>query len=109
GGEVFVLKMPVIRIGDLAEVIVEMVSKKYDIDKGIGIKCIGLRPGEKRYEELMTLDEQLIAIEKEDMFIIPSIIKGDKSAAMALQNSDITLSPVSKSVVFDWLFSENIV
>lgn len=109
GGEVFVLKMPVIRIGDLAEVIVEMVSKKYDIEKGVGIKCIGLRPGEKRYEELMTLDEQLIAIEKEDMFIIPSIIKGDKSAAMALQNPDITLSPVSKSVVFDWLFSENIV
>lgn len=108
GGEVFVLKMPVIRIGDLAEVVVEMVSKKYDMDKSIGIKCIGLRPGEKRYEELMTLDEQLIAVEKEDMFIIPSLIKGNKSA-MAIDTPETTLRPVSKSVVFDWLHSENIV
>ncbi|MHA7579390.1 UDP-N-acetylglucosamine 4,6-dehydratase family protein [Paenibacillus vandeheii] len=110
GGEVFVLKMPVIRIGKLAEAVIEIVSKKYDIDKSIGIKCVGLRPGEKRYEELMTLDEQLIAIENEEMFIIPSLIKGNNSVkeSVAFNDSDIALRAVSKSVISDWLLSENI-
>lgn len=110
GGEVFVLKMPVIRIGKLAEAVIEIVSKKYDIDKNIGIKCVGLRPGEKRYEELMTLDEQLIAFENEEMFIIPSVFKGDNSVkkSVASDDPDITLRAVSKLVISDWLLSENI-
>ncbi|HOM01313.1 MAG TPA: polysaccharide biosynthesis protein [Acetivibrio sp.] len=71
GGEVFVLKMPVIRLKDLAEVIIEDVCKKNNIDpKKIEIKKIGLRPGEKMYEELMSEDESTKAIELDDMYVI---------------------------------------
>lgn len=58
GGEVFVTKMPVIRIRDLAEVMIEELAPKYGHDtEKIQIKTIGTKPGEKQYEELMTLEE----------------------------------------------------
>ncbi|WP_425448036.1 UDP-N-acetylglucosamine 4,6-dehydratase family protein [Dethiothermospora halolimnae] len=72
GGEIFVLKMPVIRLGDLVDVVIEEVCKKHSIDeKEVLIKKIGLRPGEKMYEELMTYEESKHAIEFENMFAIP--------------------------------------
>lgn len=67
GGEIFILKMPVIRIGDLADVII----KSYG-NKKINIKKIGTKPGETYYEELMTESEAERALETEDMFIIPT-------------------------------------
>lgn len=71
GGEVFVLKMPVIILGDLLNVVIEEVCKKYNIKSDqINIEEIGLRPGEKMYEELMTVDESNNAWEVSDMFII---------------------------------------
>ncbi|MCJ7841380.1 polysaccharide biosynthesis protein [Lederbergia sp. NSJ-179] len=73
GGETFILKMPVVSLGDLVQVLKEAVSKKYHIPPdNIMIKEIGLRPGEKKYEELMTYDESLHAIDLPNMFIIPS-------------------------------------
>lgn len=58
GGETFVLKMPVIRLIDLAEVVVEETCSRHGIDpKTVEIQRIGLRPGEKMYEELMTEEE----------------------------------------------------
>lgn len=81
GGEIFVLKMPVISLKDLATVIVEETCKKHNIDpKVIKIEEIGMRPGEKMYEELMTFDESLTAWDLSDMFIIPATFKtiGDK-------------------------------
>lgn len=71
GGEVFVLKMPVIKLGDLAEVVTENECKK--IGKAVEevkIKSIGLRPGEKMYEELMTEHESVYALEHDNMFAI---------------------------------------
>src|SRR5690606_35776618 len=57
GGELFVLKMPVIRLGDLVEVIREEMSRRYGLtQEEMKTEVIGLRPGEKMYEELMTLD-----------------------------------------------------
>lgn len=63
-GEVFVFKMPVIRIGDLAQAMVELAPKPVEFIN------IGLRPGEKLYEELMTEEESSRSFETEDMFII---------------------------------------
>ncbi|NPV91588.1 MAG: polysaccharide biosynthesis protein [Firmicutes bacterium] len=64
GGETFVFKMPVMRIGDLARAMV--------IASGTGaeITNIGLRPGEKMFEELMTEEESCRAMETEDLYII---------------------------------------
>lgn len=76
GGETFILKMPVISLKDLSEVMIEEVTKLYSLSKdNIKIEEIGLKPGEKMYEELMTHDESLQAFELPDMFIIPSPLK----------------------------------
>jgi len=71
GGEVFIFKMPVLRVGDLAEVMIHELAPKYghDPDK-IKIKNIGKRPGEKLYEELMTKEEAENAYEDEEMFVV---------------------------------------
>ncbi len=55
GGEVFVTKMPVMRIPDLAQAMIELLAPKLGRDpEKITIKYIGAKPGEKLYEELMT-------------------------------------------------------
>jgi UDP-N-acetylglucosamine 4,6-dehydratase len=72
GGEIFVLKMPVIKLGDLVDVIIEKYAEKYNHKiASIEKKTIGLRPGEKMYEELMTETEAAFAFETDDMLIIP--------------------------------------
>jgi FlaA1/EpsC-like NDP-sugar epimerase len=71
GGEVFILKMPAVRIKDLAEVMIEKLAVKYGYKtEEIEIKTIGRRAGEKLYEELMTEDEAESAYEDEEMFVV---------------------------------------
>ncbi|MBD2845821.1 polysaccharide biosynthesis protein [Paenibacillus sp. IB182496] len=73
GGEVFVLKMPVIRLMDLVDCVIEEMAKRLNINvHDIRIKEMGLRPGEKRFEELMTEDEAFDAQELPNMYIIPN-------------------------------------
>lgn len=73
GGEVFVFKMPIVRLEDLAQVVIELVCAKYRISvKEVEIQQIGLRPGEKMYEELMTLEEAEHAYEYPHMYAISS-------------------------------------
>ena len=73
GGEVFVLKMPVIRLSELADCIIEASAGRLGIPRDrIRIEEIGLRPGEKMFEELLTEEESSRAIELEDMFVVPS-------------------------------------
>lgn len=58
GGEVFVTKMPVIRIKDLAKVMINELAHNFGHDpKSIEIKIIGSKAGEKLYEELMSHEE----------------------------------------------------
>jgi len=64
GGEVFVPKMPVVKIIDLVETIEESLGLSNNI------KEIGVKPGEKLYEELMTGDEERRSLERDDMYII---------------------------------------
>lgn len=67
GGEVFVTKMPVARIEDLAKVMIELLAP--DPSK-IRIDVIGSKPGEKLYEELMNEEEIRRTIELQDYFVI---------------------------------------
>lgn len=72
GGEIFVLKMPVVRIGDLARVVIENTAAREGFDPAaVRIDIIGMKPGEKMYEELMTKEESQLALETDDMYIIP--------------------------------------
>jgi len=71
GGEVFILKMPAVRIEDLAEVMIEKLAPKYGYKtEEIEIKTIGKRAGEKLYEELMTENEAENAWGDEEMFVV---------------------------------------
>ncbi|ASR45617.1 UDP-N-acetylglucosamine 4,6-dehydratase family protein [Paenibacillus kribbensis] len=108
GGEVFVLKMPVVRIGDLAEALIKVFLEKSGIKTKVEVKRIGLRPGEKMFEELMTEDERLNALETEQMYIIPSL---SKNKNQTLSNKIIKPNelPIAKNVIIDWLISENLI
>ncbi len=76
GGEIFILKMPVLRMGDLAEAVIERFAPEHGHEpSAVERKIIGVRPGEKMYELLMTEDEATIALEVDDMFIIPPHIE----------------------------------
>lgn len=71
GGELFILKMPVVNLGNMSEVIVEEVSKKYGIDRSdVRIDYIGSKAGEKYHEELMTADESRYAKDLGDMIAV---------------------------------------
>ncbi len=77
GGEVFITKMPVIRIKDLAEVMIEELADKYGHKaNNISIEIIGCKPGEKLYEELMSDEETRRAIELEDYFSVLPAFRG---------------------------------
>lgn len=71
GGEIFILKMPVVRIGDLANAVIDEVCKKYSVNRDeVEIQTIGLRPGEKMYEELMSELEAQNAVEMDNLYAI---------------------------------------
>lgn len=71
GGEVFITKMPAIRIQDLAEVMIAELAPRYGLSPAeIEIKIIGSKPGEKMYEELMNEEEIRRAWELEQYFIV---------------------------------------
>ena len=58
GGCVFVTKMPVIRIKDLAEIMIQELAPQYGHrPEEIDTEVIGTKPGEKMYEELLSLEE----------------------------------------------------
>ena len=77
GGEVFITKMPVIRIVDLAKVMIELLASKYGYNpKKIQIKEIGQKPGEKLYEELMTNEEVRRTIQLKDYFSVLPAFRG---------------------------------
>jgi len=71
GGEVFVTKMPVVRIADLAEVMIEMLAPRLGFDPAkISIRNIGAKPGEKMFEELLSEEEIRRTLELQDFFAI---------------------------------------
>lgn len=60
GGEIFVPKIPSMRLMDLAQVIAE----------GCEVRLIGIRPGEKLHEMLLSEDEARHSVELEDCYVI---------------------------------------
>jgi len=69
GGEIFVLKMGTpVRIDDMARDLIRMSGLKPDLD--IEVKYIGLRPGEKLYEELITEGEGITETEHDEIMVL---------------------------------------
>lgn len=66
GGEIFIPKIPSMKIIDLA----------FALKKDIKIHNIGIRPGEKLHEWMLTSDESLQTVETEDRYVVlPSFKK----------------------------------
>ena len=63
GGEIFVPKIPSMRIMDLVEAVAQ----------GCRVEFVGVRPGEKLHEILISEDESRQALEYEDMFVVEPI------------------------------------
>lgn len=58
GGEIFILKMPAVRIEDLLSVLVNEYAPRVGVDPAtVKMHKIGIRPGEKLEEELITAEE----------------------------------------------------
>ena len=71
GGEVFITKMPVARIRDLAAVMIDELAPRFGRDpREIEIKLIGVIPGEKLYEELMSVEETRRTVELSRYFVV---------------------------------------
>ena len=64
GGEIFVPKIPSMRVMDLAEAVAP----------GCRMEFTGIRPGEKLHEVLISEDESRQAVELADMFVIEPIL-----------------------------------
>ena len=80
GGEIFILKMPALKIEDLAKAVIAELAPKYGHDpKKIKIEYIGKHAGEKMFEELMNEDEAEIVYETGDMFILYSYAADKKN------------------------------
>jgi UDP-N-acetylglucosamine 4,6-dehydratase len=60
GGEVFVPKIPSMKIVDLAKALAPQAS----------LEVVGIRPGEKLHEVLISEDESRSTVEMEDMYIV---------------------------------------
>jgi FlaA1/EpsC-like NDP-sugar epimerase len=69
GGEIFILKMPVLRIGDLITALIRSYAPRFGhTPESIEVTQVGLLPGEKLYEALMTPEEALHASEAHDHY-----------------------------------------
>jgi FlaA1/EpsC-like NDP-sugar epimerase len=65
GGEIFVMQMPGIVVTDLADVMIEQLGSK-----DTTIEYIGIRPGEKLYEVLVSKNESPRTVVDGDYFVI---------------------------------------
>lgn len=64
GGEIFVPKIPSMKITDLVE----------SLAPGIPIKIIGIRPGEKLHETMISTDDSHLTLEFDDHYVIKPTI-----------------------------------
>lgn len=73
--EIFIFKMPVLKIIDLAKAMVELYAPRFGLNpKKIKIQITGKKPGERIHEKLLTKDEAAYALETDDMFFIVPVI-----------------------------------
>ena len=69
GGEIFILDMgQPVRILDLARQMIRLSG--FEPDEDIPIRFIGLRPGEKLHEELMTAEEEVAATQHDRIKVV---------------------------------------
>ncbi|MBI2050311.1 MAG: polysaccharide biosynthesis protein [Parcubacteria group bacterium] len=68
--EIFIFKMPALKIKDLAKAVVELENGGNSAALKVAIKTIGKRNGERIHEKLLTAEEAENSLETKDMFVI---------------------------------------
>lgn len=77
GGEIFVPKIPSVRIVDLAKAMAPYINPK----------ITGIRPGEKIHEVMLTNDDARLSLEFKDHYVImPTILFKDHSNSFVVNN-----------------------
>ncbi len=97
GGEIFVMKMPACKIIDLAQVLIEASNRK-----NIEVEILGIRPGEKIHELLLSEYESLTTITYDDEYfvILPQIyIEGLKNHYSKFKPANLTNYNSSKDLM----------
>ncbi len=80
GGEIFILEMGTpVKIIDLARDLIRLSG--YEPDEDIPIKVVGLRPGEKLYEELITSGEGIVPTEHQKIMVLKANDCGETGGA----------------------------
>ncbi|KNH17517.1 UDP-N-acetylglucosamine 4,6-dehydratase [Priestia megaterium] len=106
GGEIFVMKMPTCRIIDLANVLIEASGREK-----IEIEILGIRPGEKIHELLLSEYESATTVTYDDEYYVilpPIYIKGlkeyySKYAQVNLEKYDSSKQVISKEEIKEML------
>lgn len=87
GGEIFILKMGTpVKIAEMAREVIRLCGKEPDVE--VEIKYIGMRPGEKLYEELITQGENIIPTDHEGIMVL----QGEECSMDALEGQLDTLT-----------------
>ena len=121
GGEVFITKMPVARIRDLAKVMIRHLAPRHGLDpSAVKLETVGAKPGEKLYEELMSLEEMGRAVELKDYFAVLPAFRGvyqeiaydypdivSRQVAKPYNSSEER--PLSQEGLLDFLLTHNII
>jgi FlaA1/EpsC-like NDP-sugar epimerase len=96
GGEIFILDMGTsIKIDDMARDLIRLSGFEPDVD--IKIKYIGLRPGEKLYEELITEGENIVPTQHEKIMVL----KGTECDLIKLNGKIDELTDLAKDQIGD--------
>jgi len=79
GGEIFVLKMPILRLKDLFEVMKKLLAPKYGFKTSqIKTRITGMKYGEKLIEDLLNEFEAERVLETKDFFILPPLLRKNR-------------------------------
>jgi UDP-N-acetylglucosamine 4,6-dehydratase/5-epimerase len=99
GGEIFILKMPALRIRDLIEVLIDEHAARVGKSRAeFPIREIGIRLGEKLHEVLLTEEERWRTREEQEMFVLDPRAgdgpAGRRSAASVPERYDSGSAPL---------------
>ena len=68
--EIFVFKMPTIRMGDVVDALQEIMKEEGLIKESVPVTIIGSKEGERTHEKLLTFEESENALETDELFVI---------------------------------------
>jgi FlaA1/EpsC-like NDP-sugar epimerase len=114
GGEIYLLDMgTTIKISDMARDLIRLSG--FEPDEDIKIEYIGLRPGEKLYEELITEGENIVSTSHEKIMVLKGmecnlqILNGqiDELATLAANQNEKKIKAKLKEIVPEYRPASN--